>query len=69
MVFQFTFTGDGVDLSDPHLKVAFYGTGANKVGSLLSENVPAQPVPEPGEWAMLLAGLGVAGVAARWRRR
>lgn len=29
----------------------------------------ASPAPEPGEWAMLVAGLGVAGAAARRRKR
>ena len=28
----------------------------------------AAPVPEPGEWAMMVAGIAVAGVAARRRR-
>ena len=28
----------------------------------------AAPVPEPGEWMMLLAGLGLMGVVARRRR-
>jgi MYXO-CTERM domain-containing protein len=65
MVFQFTFSGDALDLSNPHLKVAFYdGDGTQTVGSLLSVNVAA--VPETGEYAMLLAGLGVV---ARLRRR
>lgn len=29
----------------------------------------AAPVPEPSSWAMLLAGLGIAGYAGRGRRR
>lgn len=29
----------------------------------------APPVPEPGEWAMMGAGLAVAGIAARRRRK
>ncbi|MDP3669586.1 MAG: PEPxxWA-CTERM sorting domain-containing protein [Telluria sp.] len=29
----------------------------------------AQPVPEPGSWAMLLAGFGVLGILARRRTR
>ncbi|MGZ3182288.1 MAG: PEP-CTERM sorting domain-containing protein [Telluria sp.] len=66
MIFTYTFTGSP-NLSDPHVKVAFYnGDGDKKVGSLLSVDVPA--VPEPGEYALLLAGLGVLGVAARRRK-
>ena len=43
--------------------------GAKKLGySLLSEVTPATPpVPEPETYAMLLAGLGVVGIAARRR--
>jgi hypothetical protein len=33
----------------------------------LNFNVVAAPVPEPGTWAMLLAGLGLVGVAVRRR--
>lgn len=31
--------------------------------------VDVAPVPEPGEWAMMIAGLGVVGFAARRRRK
>lgn len=66
MVFKFTFSGGTIDLTNPHLKVAFYnGDGTKKVGSLLSVNVAA--VPEPGQYAMLLAGLGVVGLLRRRR--
>jgi hypothetical protein len=67
MVFQFTFTGGTQDFTSPHLKVAFYtGDGDQKVGSLLSQNIPA--VPEPATYGMLLAGLGLVGALARGRR-
>ncbi len=36
--------------------------------ALTSSAVPAAPVPEPETYAMLLVGLGLAGVAARRRR-
>ena len=31
--------------------------------------ISAEPVPEPGEWTMLVAGLAVTGIAARRRKR
>jgi hypothetical protein len=70
MVFQFTFAGGATDFSSPHLKVNFFnGDGGDKVGSLLSMNIPAAPVPEPQSWAMLFGGLSVIGAMARRRRR
>ena len=64
MIFTFTFTGGTQDFSSPHLKVMFFeGDGEQKVGSLLSMNVPA--IPEPGTYAMLLGGLGVLALARR----
>jgi hypothetical protein len=68
MVFKFTFNGGATDFSSPHLKVNFFnGDGGRKVGSLLSENIPLQPVPEPQTYAMLLGGLALMGVMARRR--
>jgi hypothetical protein len=68
MVFKFTFNGGATDFSSPHVKVnLFNGDGGRKVGSLLSENIPLQPVPEPQTYAMMLGGLGLMGLMARRR--
>jgi hypothetical protein len=68
MIFQFTFTGGSTDFTSPHLKLEFFnGAGGDKVGSLLSQNIPA--VPEPQTWALLFGGLSVLGAIARRRKR
>jgi hypothetical protein len=68
MIFTYTFTGQP-NLTDPTIKVAFYnGDNPDKVGSLLSMDVPA--VPEPSQYAMLGGGLLLLGsVLARKRVR
>ena len=71
MVFQFTFSGGAPAPVSPHVKVNFFGPeGGRKVGSLLSENIPAgvAPVPEPQSYAMLAGGLAVMGLFARRRK-
>ena len=69
MVFKFTFNGSATDFSSPHLKVNFFdGDGGRKVGSLLSENIPLAPVPEPQTYAMMLGGLALLGAMARRRK-
>jgi hypothetical protein len=66
MVFEFTFTGGTQDFTSPHLKVGMYeGDSPDKVGSLMSLNVPA--IPEPETYGMLLAGLALVGTLARKR--
>lgn len=67
MLFHFTFTGGTQNFSNPELKVAFYnGNSPDKVGSLLSVNIPA--VPEPDTYGMLMLGLGILGYLARTRK-
>ena len=63
MMFTFTFTGGTQDFSNPQIKLMFVDSSGNKVGSLLSEHVPA--IPEPSTYAMLLGGLGLLAVARK----
>ncbi|NRR30537.1 PEP-CTERM sorting domain-containing protein [Oxalobacteraceae bacterium] len=48
--------------------LSFQNQGGDNVGALL-DNVSITAVPEPGTYAMLLAGLAAVGVAARRRRQ
>lgn len=69
MMFQFTFTGTNTNFTSPHLKVEmFNGAGGDKVGSLLSQNIPAAPVPEPDTYAMMFGGLAALAALARRRK-
>jgi hypothetical protein len=56
MVFKFTFTGANVATNEPHVKVEFVDAKGNKVGSLLSQVLPAStttttttPTPAPAQ--------------------
>lgn len=60
--FSVALTGDFV--ADAVLKAEKVGNG----GYWALDNVVYQPVPEPGTYAMLLAGLAVVGSVARRRR-
>jgi hypothetical protein len=64
MVFTFTFTGGSQDFTMPHIKVLMFEEGSDqKVGSLMSLDVPA--IPEPSTYAMLLGGLGIIAFARK----
>jgi hypothetical protein len=45
----------------------FAGNGSSNFGAAL-DNINVAAIPEPHEWAMMLAGLGLVGWAARRRR-
>lgn len=56
MVFQFAFDGAGVTTGEPHVKVEFVDARGNKVGSLLSQTLPAGLPPAPDLPTILPAG-------------
>lgn len=69
MIFTFTFTGGTQDFSLPHIKVLMFENenSTQKVGSLMSLDVPA--IPEPSTYAMLLGGLGILALARQRARK
>ncbi|WP_081933682.1 PEP-CTERM sorting domain-containing protein [Massilia sp. 9096] len=59
-----TFSGNQVFVNEAGLNI-----GANSMAmiDLTTAGTPTPPVPEPETFALLLAGLGVLGMRARWR--
>jgi PEP-CTERM motif-containing protein len=50
--------------------LSFLDSSRNNLGAILDNvNVQTVAVPEPETLAMMIAGLGLLGVVARWRRR
>ncbi|MBZ4119981.1 PEPxxWA-CTERM sorting domain-containing protein, partial [Escherichia fergusonii] len=51
--------------------VRFGGTGFLEQSNVYADNFTyeGRGVPEPATWAMMIAGFGLAGAAARSRRR
>jgi hypothetical protein len=70
MSFVMTFAGTDLDFSAPHLKVQFLTSigDAKATGDLLSRTI-VTAIPEPEIYAMLVAGLGLLGFAARRARK
>jgi hypothetical protein len=60
--------GSTLNLTPGDYSIRFTGTATGASGGLWSASVSA-PVPEPHEWAMMLAGLGLVGFAASRKHR
>jgi hypothetical protein len=59
-----TFTGNQVFVNEAGLNI---GATSMAMIDLTTAGTPTPPVPEPETYALLLAGLGILGVRARWR--
>jgi len=59
-----TFSGNKVFVNEAGLNI---GATSMAMIDLSTAGTPAPPVPEPETFALLLAGLGVLAVRARWR--
>ncbi len=66
MKFTFTFTGGTQNFNSAAIKLLFVGENGKKMGDV-GYNAMVTSVPEPGTYAMLLAGLGMLGFMSRKR--
>ncbi len=65
----FNAQGVEIDLPDGFDLALTSGDGAADYFAAAGPNPYTSPAPEPGEWAMMAAGLGIVGGMARRRRR
>ena len=63
-----SLTGDFTGTGNP-MTLSFTNTAGNQNGGLFLDGVSISAVPEPGTWAMMIGGFGLAGIALRRRRR
>jgi hypothetical protein len=63
---SFSFGGESLAAGTYSLGISGKTTG---FGGIYGVGLNTAAVPEPGEWAMMLAGLGLVGVVARRRNR
>lgn len=60
MVFSFSFSGNDIRAVDPHVKVEFVNAKGRKVGSLLSQTLPASPKTGTGTGSTTGTATGTA---------
>lgn len=65
----YAYMDEDLNLIGPLQILPFTTTIFNGEGYTLAGFAAVTNVPEPGQWAMMLAGMGLIGVAARLRRK
>ena len=64
-----TLISSGSTVSAGNYTIKVTGTGVGAYGGYYGGSLTVSPVPEAGEWAMMLAGLGLMGFVAARRQK